>query len=67
MEDRKKSSREISRLCIKRRAGEAFWFPDLNITVRVVTVSVNYARMAIDAPKNILILREEVERDERKR
>lgn len=62
MEDRKRPL-EIGRLCIRRQPGEAFSFPDLNITVRVVSVFGTGVKLAIDAPKNILILREELERE----
>jgi len=46
-------------LVLSRRVGEAFTIGD-TITVRIVGISGLQARIAIDAPKDVVILREEL-------
>jgi carbon storage regulator len=46
-------------LVISRRAGEGFMIGE-TICVRIVSISGNQVRIAIDAPQEIPILREEL-------
>lgn len=50
-------------LVLTRRKGQKVLFPGLGISVEVVEVSGKTARVAIDAPKEIRILRDELEPD----
>jgi carbon storage regulator CsrA len=47
-------------LVLTRREKEKILLPDLNVTVELMSVTGNRARLGISAPKNIRILREEV-------
>lgn len=47
-------------LVIARRENEKFVFPNLGISIQVVKVAGNVARIGIDAPREIRVLREEL-------
>jgi len=48
-------------LVITRREGETVVFPDLDITVTITKIWSNKARVAIDAPRQINVVRGEIE------
>lgn len=48
-------------LMLSRKRGERILFPALGISVNVVRVDGNTVRLGIEAPKDIQILREEVQ------
>jgi carbon storage regulator CsrA len=47
-------------LVISRRENEKFLFPNLGISIQVIKVAGKVARIGVDAPKNIRVLREEL-------
>jgi carbon storage regulator CsrA len=53
----------ITMLVLTRRENERILLPDIGVTVELMSVSGNRARLGISAPDNIRILREEVAAD----
>ena len=47
-------------LVLTRRAGEAIVLPELGVTVRVLGVVQGRVRLGVEAPRSVLVLREEV-------
>lgn len=48
-------------LVLSRKTHESIVLPDLNITIRVADISGNRVRLAIEAPREIQVLRQEVQ------
>jgi carbon storage regulator CsrA len=48
-------------LVLSRRMQEKIYFPALNVTVRVVSVNGGRVRLGIEAPPEVIVLREEVQ------
>lgn len=47
-------------LVLSRKEHESIVLPDLNVTIRVSEISGNRVRLAVEAPREIQILRQEV-------
>ena len=47
-------------LVLSRKRNETIVLPDLNLTIRVAEISGNRVRLAVDAPREVTILRKEV-------
>ncbi|HUG89493.1 MAG TPA: response regulator [Planctomycetaceae bacterium] len=47
-------------LVLTRRESEKIVFPDLGVTVEIVSLSGNRARIGVDAPRDVRILRQEI-------
>ena len=47
-------------LVISRRENERFLFPNLGITIQVIKVAGKVAKIGIDAPREIRVLRTEI-------
>ena len=47
-------------LVLSRKKNETIVLPDLNLTIRIAEVSGSRVRLAIDAPREVTILRKEV-------
>ena len=51
-------------LVLGRYEGQSILMPDLGIKIKVLVVDGNKVRIGIDAPDDVLILREELDRKE---
>ena len=48
-------------LVLSRKQNETIVLPDLNLTIRVTAISGGRVRLAVDAPREVRILRQEVQ------
>ena len=59
MRGRKNNARRFGMLVLSRKPGESIRIND-NITINIVSVGPGRVKIAIDAPKDVTILREEL-------
>ena len=59
MRGRKNNARRFAMLVLSRKPGESIRIND-NITINIVSVGPGRVKIAIDAPKDVTILREEL-------
>lgn len=54
-------------LVLSRKTGEKIVLPQLGVTISIVRISGDVARIGVEAPKEILVLREELNKEEKKK
>lgn len=54
-------------LVLSRKTGEKIVLPQLGVTISIVRISGNVTRIGVEAPKEILVLREELNKEEKKK
>ena len=53
-------------LVLGRYEGQSILMPDIGVTIKVLVIDGNKVRIGIDAPSDVLILREELNDKEQK-